>query len=48
MTYTLTLSKAGWNSLMVASLNGHSEVVERLLCHGAFVDQQVQVRRNNF
>ena len=35
MTYTI---KDGWSSLIIASLNGHAEVVDKLLQHGATVD----------
>ena len=33
----------GGSSLMVASQNGHVEVVDKLLQHGATVDLQAQV-----
>ena len=33
----------GWTSLMVASQNGHVEVVDKLLQHGANVDLQKKV-----
>ena len=35
--YTVS-SQNGWSSLMAASLNGHVEVVDKLLQHGATVD----------
>ena len=34
----------GWSSLMAASLNGHVEVVDKLLQHGATVDLENKVR----
>ena len=33
----------GWTSLMIASQNGHVEVVDKLLHHGATVDLQSKV-----
>ena len=36
-------SQGGWSSLMVASQNGHVEVVDKLLQHGATVDLQDNV-----
>ena len=36
-------SQDGLSSLMVASLNGHVEVVDKLLQHGATVDLQNEV-----
>ena len=36
-------SQDGLSSLMVASLNGHVEVVDKLLQHGATVDLQKEV-----
>ena len=36
-------SQNGWTALMSASHNGHSNVVETLLQHGASVDQQKDV-----
>ena len=35
--------KTGWSSLMVASENGHIEVVDKLLQYGARVDLQNEV-----
>ena len=42
--YSHVSSQDGWSSLMIASLNGHVEVVDKLLQHGAAVDQQTKVR----
>ena len=39
------LYQAGWSSLMAASRNGHVEVVDKLLQHGARVDLQDEVYR---
>ena len=36
-------SQNGWSSLMVASHNGHVEVVDKLVQHGATVDLQAKV-----
>ena len=36
----------GWSSLMFASQNGHVEVVDKLLQHGATVDLQNVVHYN--
>ena len=37
------LYQNGWSSLMLASHNGHMEVVDKLLQHGARVDLQNKV-----
>ena len=37
------LLQDGWHSLMYASRNGHVEVVDKLLQHGARVDLQSKV-----
>ena len=37
------LCQNGWSSLMLASENGHVEVVDKLLQHGATVDLKDQV-----
>ena len=37
----------GWSSLMVASQNGHVEVVDKLLQHGARADLQKEVGFTN-
>ena len=37
------MCQSGWSSLMVASRNGHVEVVNKLLQHGATVDLQHEV-----
>ena len=36
----------GWSSMMLASRNGHVEVVDKLLQHGATVDLQKVVHYN--
>ena len=36
--YYIIMCQSGWSSLIVASRNGHVEVVEKLLQHGATVD----------
>ena len=41
--YSHVSSQDGLSSLMVASLNGHVEVVDKLLQHGATVDLQKEV-----
>ena len=41
---TLTMNwQDGWTALMVAAQNGHSNVVETLLQHGASVDMKETV-----
>ena len=40
--------QAGWSSLMVASQNGHVEVVDKLLQHAARVDLQNEVGFTNY
>ena len=42
VVYTVSFQEM-WSSLMVASQNGHVEVVEMLLQHGATVDLQNNV-----
>jgi ankyrin repeat protein len=42
--YSHVSSQDGLSSLMVASFNGHVEVVDKLLQHGATVDLQDKVR----
>ena len=37
------MCQSGWSSLIVASHNGYVEVVEKLLKHGATVDQLHEV-----
>ena len=45
--HILCLSRQdGWSSLMVASQNGHVEVVDKLLQHGATVDLKEKVYIN--
>ena len=38
----------GWSSLMLASHNGHVEVVDKLLQHGATVDLEYQVHNTTY
>ena len=40
-------SQEGWSSLMFASCNGHVEVVDKLLQHGARVDLQNKVNQKS-
>ena len=41
---TLTMNwQDGWTALMLAAQNGHSNVVETLLQHGASVDMKITV-----
>ena len=41
------LSQDGASSLMVASLNGHVDAVDKLLQHGATVDLQSKVYKKS-
>ena len=45
LSFFLLLTQDGWTTLMVASQNGHTSVVEKLLAAGADPNHQDKVRK---
>ena len=41
-----SVPQIGWTALMLASVSGHTDVVQLLLSSGALVDLQDKVRHN--